>query len=278
MGVTGSAPEMRWSRGDATMHDVLVSAKVMTERSAATARQRGARARRVSAAAVIVLGLPALAACGQPSPGQGPAGGGSADESGWFSPGPGGGLTPIVTPSEPTTKPQPLPTALAGVTLMATLRVEGAALVADYAVSNRSDRPVVAVDRIPKSLGSAKLDDGDLDPAHAWVLMAGERVRVTKQAFPIAPGVRFIADPVIGAHVLQSGASLSGTGKVPLPPTLDVPGPEFEAPRGPIVTGETQWEFCVQVAALEQPSEVVSVSEVARAPLLCSDPAPLPSS
>jgi hypothetical protein len=181
-----------------------------------------------------------------------------------------------VTPSgEPSDKPAPLPTGLPGVTLDATLRSSGSQLVADYTVSNATGRTVLVVDRIPKSLGGSRLEAADISPDHAWVVMAADVVRVSKQAFPIAPNVRFIADPVIGGHVLRPGASTRGTATAPLPPELHVPGPEFQAPRTPVSPKAETWQFCVQVAEVEQPRDVVPVSTVAHSPLLCSAPRPL---
>jgi hypothetical protein len=168
-----------------------------------------------------------------------------------------------------------LPTGLPGVALEATLRSSGSQLVAEYKVTNAADHPVVVVDRIPESLGSSVLEASDIAPGRAWVVMAGNVVRVTKQAFPIKPDVRFIAEPVIGGHVLKPGASTMGTAQVPLPPRLDVPGPEFEAPRTPIPQGPDTWQFCVQVADVDQPREVLPVTAVANAPLLCTAPEPL---
>lgn len=230
--------------------------------------ERGARVR-VLAGMVAVLA--ALAACGQPS-GPGRAGGGTPTETGSFGTPTGRDLTDIVTPSEPPAKTRPLPTGLPGVSLDAALRSTGSQLVAEYKVTNSADHPVVVIDRIPESLGSSMLEASDIASHHAWVLMAGNVVRVTKQAFPIKPDIRFIAEPVIGGHVLGSGASTTGAAQVPLPPSLDVPGPEFEAPRTPIRQGADMWQFCVQVAEVDQPREVLPVSTVANAPLLCTSP------
>jgi hypothetical protein len=220
-------------------------------------------------AAVMVLG-----ACGHPRVPM--PGGGSASGSGPFGTPATGGETAIVIPSEESSdKPAPLPSRLPGMTLDATLRSTGSRLVADYTVTNATGRTVLVVDRIPKSLGSSRLEATDIAPAHAWVVMAGNVVRVTKQAFPIAPNVRFIADPVIGGHVVEPGGSTKGTAEVSLPPRLDVPGREFQAPRTPVSPAADTWQFCVQVAQVERPRDVVSVSAVAHAPLLCSLPQPL---
>ena len=236
---------------------------------------RSGHARRTTAVwASVAVAVGLAAGCGGSGPGaeRSPEGTGSTPVVT-----PSRSQRPVVTPSEETTKPQPSPTALPGVALDASLRSTGSRLVAEYAVTNSSPRPVVVVDRIPTALGSSMLDAADIDPDHAWVVMAGTVVRVTKQAFPAAPGVRFIADPVIGGHVVAPGGVTKGTATAPLPPVLDVPGREFEAPRTPITQTADTWQFCVQVADLDQPREVVSVSAVTHAPLLCSDAEPLPA-
>lgn len=226
----------------------------------------------------MALAIGLVSACGTAGPVSGP---GVGQEKS-----PGDGTTPVVTPTraqrtdvtpseESPAKPAPLPSRLPGVTLDATLRSTGSQLVADYTVSNATGRTVLVVDRIPRSLGASRIDAADIPPDHAWVVMAADVIRVSKQAFPIAPNVRFIADPVIGGHVLGPGASTRGTATAPLPPELHVPGPEFQAPRTPVSPRADTWQFCVQVAEVEQPRDVVPVSTVAHSPLLCSAPRPL---
>ena len=238
---------------------------------------RSGRARRTTAVwASVAVAVGLAAGCSVSGPGAGTDA--SAEGTGTASVvTPSRSVPPVVTPSEETTKPQPSPTALPGVALDATLRSTGSRLVAEYVVTNSSTRPVVVVDRVPTSLGSSMLDAADIDPDHAWVVMAGTVVRVTKQAFPAAAGIRFIADPVIGGHVVAPGGVTKGTATAPLPPVLDVPGREFEAPRTPIAQTADTWQFCVQVADVDQPREVVSVSAVAHAPLLCTEVRPLPA-
>ncbi|WP_347350669.1 hypothetical protein [Intrasporangium sp.] len=227
---------------------------------------------------LLLVGVMSVSGCGgtgSGGPGSGGSGSGGPGPGGATTgsqPGPGETSTAGETPTGPL--PAPLPTGMAGVRLTADLTSGDGRLVAEYRVDNSSDHPVVVVDRIPESLGSAAL--GETDPDHAWVVMAGDVVRVTKQSFPIAPGVRFVAAPVIGAHVVAPGAGVSGSARVPLPARLDVPGREFEAPREPVDPAATRWQFCVQVAELDHPSEVVTVSAVAGAPLLCSATEPLP--
>jgi hypothetical protein len=163
------------------------------------------------------------------------------------------------------------------VTLAATLSHSAAQLVATYTVTNSTDHAQLVIDRIPATLGSSQVDADTINSEHAWVVMANGRVRVTKQAFPIVPDTHFIAEPAIGAHVLEPGESLTGPAVAPLPPTLDVPGVEFTVPREPIDRNATEWEFCVQVATVAEPREVVPVNEVADGPLLCSPPTRLPA-
>ncbi|MDN5796397.1 MAG: hypothetical protein L0H79_11685 [Intrasporangium sp.] len=227
-----------------------------------------------------VVGLSGLALLLVSGCGAGTTGG--ADHSGESTGSPTPATTTSATATSPdtSTQPRPLPTGLPGVALDAALTSDHSRLVARYRVTNSSQRPVVVVDRIPKSLGSATLGSesrGDIDPTFAWVVMADGVLRVTKQAFPIAPGVRFVAPPVIGGHVAEPGGSISGTAEAPLPARLTVPGREFEAPREPIDPAATQWQFCVQVAGLEPPRDVIPVSAVADAPLLCTAPESLPS-
>jgi hypothetical protein len=215
----------------------------------------------------LALAVPLLlGACGQP-------------ETDVVTPGSGAPslLTQTTKPSVtgPLVPTAPAPTG--GVTLDATLSHTSTRLVATYTVTNSTHHAELVIDRIPATLGSSRVETDTLDPEHAWVLMADGRVRVTKQAFPIAPDTRFSAAPAIGAHVLEPGASLTGTAAAPLPPTLDVPGEEYTVPRTAIDPNATEWQFCVQVATVAQPRDVVPVSEVADGPLLCSPPARLPA-
>lgn len=121
-------------------------------------------------------------------------------------------------------------------------------LVIDYQLVNIGTQPALVEDRVPATLGSGVLPRR-LDPERAWVYMVGGRVRVSKQGFSPAPGVRFLAAPVTGARLLEGGGHLAGRAWVPLPPRLDVPGPEFEAARAPVDRGNTAVEFCVQLAS-----------------------------
>ncbi len=154
----------------------------------------------------------------------------------------------------------------------------------DYALRNVGTESLLAHDRVPPTLGSATLPE-ELDPARVWIFMTDNQVRMSKQGFDPAPGVRFIAEPVMGARRLEPGQTLTGQARTELPLRLEVPGPEFDAPRAPIDAGAGTFEFCVQVTAgLEgRPSGVaVDVLEVpARAPrdgeLICSQPLDLRS-
>lgn len=234
-------------------------------------RSRGVSSRRLLlCAAAIALSVPfALGSCSPPEADDGSASNSLPDSTGR------GTLAakPSVTgPLVPTA-----PVAAGGLSLDATLSYSASELVATYTVTNSDDRAHLVIDRIPARLGSSQIDADTIDPEHAWVLMAGGRVRVTKQAFPIASDTRLIDEPAIGAHVLEPGASLTGTAVAPLPPTLDVPGVEFTVPRAPIDPNATEWEFCVQVATVEQPRDVVPVRELAGSALLCSPPARLPA-
>jgi hypothetical protein len=177
-----------------------------------------------------------LTACGQP----GAVPGGGSSDTGWFSP----GTMPPVT--------------LGDVAMYATLGSgppgqETAAatgqrtgLVVEYVLVNNGTTPVLVHDRVPSDLGSAKLP-ADLNPEHAWVFMANGRIRLSKQGFAPAPGVRFIAAPVIGARLLGPKQRLTGRAWAPLPVELDVPSTEFDAPRTPIDPRATAWDFCVQL-------------------------------
>lgn len=224
------------------------------------------RALVLSVAFAAVLGL---AACGSP----GPETGGSPPAGAGTDPAPTApsGTGPWITgPS--TTGPS---SALGDLRLTASWSASATAATVAYTVANASDRVRLVIDRIPARLGGATL--GAVDPARAWVYRFAAGVRVSKQAFPVAPNVRFVAAPVIGARFLAPGARLTGTARVVLPPVLDVPGEEFTAPREPVDAGATSWQFCLQVATVDRPREVVPISEVALAPLVCSAPAAIPT-
>jgi hypothetical protein len=105
---------------------------------------------------------------------------------------------------------------------------------------------LVAYDVVPDSLGSAGLPP-DVNPEHAWVYASGAAVRISKQGFASAPGTTFVAAPTIGARVIPADGSLQGRAYAVSPAELDVPGAEFTAPRAPLPSGSSAWEFCVQV-------------------------------
>ncbi|HEU5144788.1 MAG TPA: hypothetical protein VFT81_06390 [Dermatophilaceae bacterium] len=226
----------------------------------------------------LALGLLSgiLAACGQPGTS---SGGASADgpgaTSGTMSTATLGGVTMYTTT---TTGPPQHPTS------SATGERDG--LVVDYVLVNNGTSPVLVHDRVPSDLGSATLP-ADLNPEHAWAFMSDGRIRLSKQGFAPAPGVRFIAAPVIGARVLEPKQRLTGRAWAPVPLRLDVPSPEFDAPRAPLSPKATTWSFCVQVtvggsqgAAGTAPSDASVLAVPAAAPndgeLLCSEPWPLP--
>lgn len=155
----------------------------------------------------------------------------------------------------------------------------GDTLVVEYELHNAGAEPILVHDRVPPTLGSALLPER-LDPERAWIFMVDSRIRVSKQGFDAAPGVRFIAQPVTGARVLEPGQRLSGRARIAFPVELDVPGPEFEAPRSPIDANATEFDFCVQVTegsqgrpsgvdptVLEVPSAAPGADE-----LICSQP------
>lgn len=153
--------------------------------------------------------------------------------------------------------------------------------VIDYSVTNTGTRQLVVYDRIPDTLGSATLPP-DLNPEHGWVYMAGGVVRLSGQGFATAPGVRFVAAPVIGARALEPGATVTGRTYAVTPPTLDVPGPDFVAPRDPITPAATRLQLCLQVgertAQMRQSPALPGVLEapvVAPGPgdLVCGTPA-----
>jgi hypothetical protein len=214
-----------------------------------------------------------LAACGQP----GTSSGGEPSGGAWATP---RTMAPVT---------------LGGVTMYATLGVgppqhptssatgQRDGLVVEYLLVNNGTSPVLVHDRVPSGLGSAKLP-ADLDPEHAWAFMADGRIRLSKQGFAPAPGVRFIAAPVIGARLLEPRHRLTGRAWAPVPLRLDVPSAEFDAPRAPLSPRATEWDFCVQLtvggsqgpapaedSVLEVPASAPSQTE-----LLCSEPWPLP--
>ncbi|GAA2166932.1 hypothetical protein FHX52_3920 [Humibacillus xanthopallidus] len=105
---------------------------------------------------------------------------------------------------------------------------------------------LVAYDVVPDSLGSAGLPP-DVNPEHAWVYASGPAVRISKQGFASAPGTTFVAAPTTGARVIPADSPLQGRAYAVSPAELDVPGAEFAAPRAPLPSGSSDWEFCVQV-------------------------------
>ena len=238
--------------------------------------------------AVLVV----VAACGQAAPSGSvtPAGGASTTGG---APQAGGAGTTGATAGDVPTATQTVHQG--DVTLTATLTIGFAqypvdpgirrrpGLVVEYALTNSGTRQLVAYDRVPDSLGSATLPP-DLDPEHAWVYMDAGLVRVSKQGFATAPGVAFIAAPVTGARALAPGSTLTGRAYAVSPPELDVPGPDFAAPRTPIDPAASQTRFCVQVGerspqmrpssaqpgVLEAPVTAPSPGE-----LLCTDAVPL---
>lgn len=157
-------------------------------------------------------------------------------------------------------------------------------LVVEYRLVNNGTAPVLVHDRVPAALGSATLPT-DLDPEHVWVFMSGERIRLSKQGFAPAPGVRFIAAPVTGARLLAPGKALAGRAWVAIPLEADVPSSEFDAPRSPLRPGVREVEFCVQVtpgpdgrpAATEDSVLEVPASAPAPGELHCLPPVQLPS-
>jgi len=160
----------------------------------------------------------------------------------------------------------------------------GPGLVVTYTLTNTGAEPVLAYDVVPDDLGSATLPE-DVDPEHAWVYEQSGVLRLSKQGFPPAPNVRFIAAPAMGGHTIAPGASLTGRAYAVSPPTLDVPGDTFEAPRTPVDPAVKQWQFCVQVddrAAEARPSAVGGgvVEAPSKAPegdeLVCTPPATIP--
>lgn len=157
-----------------------------------------------------------------------------------------------------------------------------AGMAVEYTIANAGQQSLAVFDRVPDDLGSAVLTD--INPEHAWVYPEAGVVRVSKQAFGIAPGVNFAAAPVTGIRALPAGATLTGRAWAPTPPALDLPGPEFATPKGTLGAGLNTWQFCVQVgdyAARGGPATDTDAPTAApvRAPtdaeLLCTDPTPL---
>jgi hypothetical protein len=157
-------------------------------------------------------------------------------------------------------------------------------LVVDYTLTNTGTKPVLAFDVVPADLGSATLP-ADVDLKHAWVYEQSGVLRLSKQGFAPGPNVRFAAAPVMGGHTVAPGASITGKAYAVSPPTLDVPGESFEAPRTPVDPGVKQWQLCIQVtdrAAQARPSAVGGgvVEAASTAPqgeeLVCSPPSTIP--
>jgi hypothetical protein len=142
---------------------------------------------------------------------------------------------------------------------------------------------LVAYDVVPDELGSAGLPP-DLNPEHAWVYAAGEANRISKQSFAPAPGVAFVAAPTTGVRVIPADGPLHGRAYAASPAALDVPGEDFTAPRGPLPSGSSSWDFCVQVGERLDGMRPSTVGEgvleaPVRAPegdeLICTDPVTL---
>lgn len=207
-----------------------------------------------------------LAACGQP--GAAPGDASSPPASGWVTLG-----------------PQPDGVRAGDILLETTVTTAGeGSLEIAYAITSYGAESSLVHDRVPPTLGSAVLPE-DLDPERAWVYMQDKRVRVSKQGFAPAPNVRFMAQPVMGVRLLEPGGQLSGQARVELPFRLDVPGPEFDAPRTAVAKDATELEFCVQVtdgsegrASAADPTGL-EVAATAPGPdeLICSRPLAIPS-
>lgn len=158
-------------------------------------------------------------------------------------------------------------------------------LLVTYRLANAGPKPVLAYDVVPNDLGSATLPAG-VDLQHAWVYEQSGVLRLSKQGFATAPNVRFAAAPVIGAHPVAPGATLSGRAYAVWPPALDVPGESFEAPRQRVDPAVETWQLCLQVdgrTAQARPSAlgggVVQVPTAApqAGELVCTDPAAVPA-
>lgn len=157
-------------------------------------------------------------------------------------------------------------------------------LVVEYTLTNTGSAPLVAYDVVPDDLGSATVPQ-DVNPEHAWVYVESGILRLSKQGFAPAPGVRFAAAPVTGARALEAGARLTGRAYAVSPPTLDVPGDSFDAPRAAVGAGVEQWQFCVQVGERTGTLRAVPArGDVLQAPtaapsgddLICTEPATIP--
>jgi hypothetical protein len=157
-------------------------------------------------------------------------------------------------------------------------------LVVEYTLTNTGSKPLLAYDIVPDDLGSATLPK-TVNPEHAWVYVEAGVLRVSKQGFAPAPGVRFVAAPTTGARALDPGASLTGRAYAVSPPVLDVPGDTFEAPRATVGAGVKQWQFCVQVGERTGPVRAAAAGGgLLEAPvaapsgddLVCTEPATIP--
>lgn len=237
--------------------------------------------RAVVPATVLTVLVTMLTACGQGSPGGTPTPAGSAAAGSSGSSGSSG------SDSDGASAPGPSATGTSGdVTLVASAQADasGSMLLIDYTLSQSGDADLVALDRVPADLGSATLP-ADLDPEHAWVHAEDGVARVSKQGFDTAPGVRFMAAPVIGGRALGSGSTLTGRATVPLPPVLDVPSDSFDAPRDPISADLQQWQLCIQVVERSAPMRpspddpsvlLVPVAAPESGQLVCTPPQALP--
>ncbi len=213
-----------------------------------------------------------LAACTQPADTPGGTNGSSTEVTGTSTAAAGVQLT-----VRPGTGTQEFPSEEPG-------KPKQEGIVVEWTVDNGGTVPVQVHDLIPTGLGSATLP-ADVNPEHAWVFMEDGRIRLSKQGFDVAPGVAFVAAPVVGAHVVQPGESLTGRAYAALPLDLDVPTPEFTAPRRPLDPRATEAEFCVQVTtdatgrpwAADSAVLEVPAGEPAEGQLLCSQPWTLPA-
>lgn len=228
---------------------------------------------RTTRALALTLMSGILAACGQPADTPGGSTG-SSETSGSGVTTAAGGVQLTVRPGTGT---QEFPSEEPG-------KPKQQGVVVEYTVVNGGSAPVQVQDLVPAGLGSATLPE-DVNPEHVWVFMSDGRIRLSKQGFDVAPGVRFVAAPVIGAHVVQPGGTLTGRAYAALPLDLDVPTPEFTVPRKPLDPGATEAEFCVQVTtdatgrpwAADDTVLEVPVAEPAEGQLLCSQPWTLPA-
>jgi hypothetical protein len=244
---------------------------------------RVARVARVATALGTSLTLVSLAACGQATP-SGPARAGTA--VGDRGAGSSGGTHAAQSSAASgqvrlrATLGTGIPKAPAG---SAKPAVQG--LAVDYTLTNAGPADLVAYDVVPVGLGSAVLP-ADADPEHAWVVMHGGVVRLTKQGFALAPGVRFMAAPVVGVRALAPGGAVNGRAWAPNPPRASVPGDSFDAPRGALDPAAKTWQFCVQLVprpagTRPAPSHPGVLVAAVAAPepnqLVCTEPAPLPA-